>query len=145
MGVIGGTYGCWRVGGGYWFVDSSVWYRGFGAGSDSFGCFPHIAEFDICRVFFAVVWAFIVWVLCLCYFASLAGVVVFVVGISASSAFVLCITCVCVVCETPAFEALLGWLCVEVFLDAHGVSPARDESVVEKFFLGTFRFECKDE
>jgi hypothetical protein len=49
------------------------------------------------------------------------------------------------VCETPAFEALLGWLCVKVFLDVHGVSPAEDEFVVEKFFLGTFRFEHKDE
>jgi hypothetical protein len=66
MGVMGWAYGYWRVGGGYWFVDLSVWCRGFGAGSDSFGHFPHIAEFAICRVFFAALQAFLVWALGLC-------------------------------------------------------------------------------
>jgi hypothetical protein len=85
-------------------------------------------------VFFAIVQAFVMWALGLCYFASLAGVVAFMVGISTSSAFVLCIACARVVYKTPVFEELLGGFCVKVFLYTHGVSPAKDESVVEKFF-----------
>jgi hypothetical protein len=82
-------------------------------------------------VFFATVWAFVVGAGSVSGFAGCAGVVTFVVGVSASSAFVLCFACAGVVGEAPTFKALLGGFRVEVFFYTHGVAPAEYVFVVE--------------
>ena len=82
-------------------------------------------------MFFAAVWALVMGAGGISGFAGCAGVVMFVVGVSTSSAFVLCFACAGVVGKAPTFKALLGGFRVKVFFYVHGVAPAKDVFVVE--------------